>query len=234
MTTCRAYPANSPMPQTHETERRNPTCPQTCGSAKAMPRATRETLDNEWHRRPSMAPPPATRAMTQLRTADGAAPQSSTSTPVAHESSSSLPALSSRERASSAETMADATLKWLPETAIRWEAPQAANASSSPSTFRPVVEPQTRPAKTAPAAVSPPLGQSDSTRRDRMPRRAPMAPEGPSASLTRTRLTEPQTPWEKETLPHSSSPFGLNRPTPPTTDPRLSSTGALSQTEASA
>lgn len=171
--------------------------------------------------------------MTQALTADGGAPQKTTNSPVKAACTTRRAAFLIRvlERATSA--MAPMSTRWLPETATKCDAPQAANSLSSPASRAAGENPQATPASTALGASASSSQRSAASASSLKPMSTPESPPPRPRSSTRIARTVPQTPCIRLDLPHSSSPAGVNLPTQEKRWPRPTRTGLVAHTSAS-
>ena len=169
--------------------------------------------------------------MIHARTADGGAPHIMTKAAETLKVRKTFTDFFAPHRNSPADKKAHRRLKWLPDTATRCEAPQAANSSSSPEALNSAESPQTAPAAITLPSWSSPLPESTSRAIRSVSRRCRSGLCVLTAPVTLMSLTEPEIPRIREDVPHSSSAFGVKRPTPVRTSPRAKRSGVESQTD---
>ena len=170
--------------------------------------------------------------MIHARTADEGAPHITTKAAETLKVRNTFTDFFAPHWSSPADKKAHRRLKWLPDTATRCEAPQAANSSSSPKALNSAESPQIAPAAiTLPSCASPPPDSASSAARSVSRRCRSGLCVLLTAPVTVRSLTEPEIPRIREELPHSSSAFGVKRPTPVRASPRAKRSGVESQTE---
>ncbi len=225
------YSPKRQIPATERTERRKPRRPQQAGSSSSIARAAAHNAEKPCPRLPTRLAPADAQLMIHARTADEGAPHITTKAAETLKVRKTFTDFFAPHRNSPADKKAHRRLKWLPDTATRCEAPQAANSSSSPKALNSAESPQIAPAAiTLPSCASPPPDSASSAARS-VSRRCRSGLCVLTAPVTVRSLTEPEIPRIREDLPHSSSAFGVKRPTPVRASPRAKRSGVESQTE---